>query len=830
MERSSSRVNQSAGQRPLHAQFHSTSPDHSQGSPAPSASQDEQRPEQQIQLAIQALRAGRLQDAEAYLHQALRQVPEHPLAHNCLGIVMRGTGRLQQAMHHYHRAIQADPEYAEAHNNLGIVLESMRQHEMAVDSYRRSLQVRPSFAAARNNLGNALTKLGKAEEALHHFDEALKHRPDFPAAHNNKGLALREMGRLAEAETSYRRAAQHNPTFAEAYVNLGNLQLDAGNTDTALECFRLALKSKPKLAAAHVGLGNALASQSLLDEAIHCYQRALQIDARSADAHFGLGRVRKEQGNLEEAIACYREAIVLNPQFPEAHNNLGNAYASQGDLEAAIAAFKQAVSRRPDYLPAYNNLGNLYRMQERFPEAAACYQQVLERKPSSVLGKLRISSLCPTVFHRRDEMQEYYASSLREWTSLENACRYRDVTHLLLEANEPPFNLQFSAENIRPLKEAYARIFRYEGPGFETWRPSGRLRIGMVVTAQHEIAFLRLIWDALKRLDRDEFELTILSTARAVSKFRASIPPGSAELFPIPDRPDQIVEQIRTARFDVLYYFEIGTDALNYFLPFFRLAPVQCTSWGIQVTSGIPNVDYYLSSRLVEPEDAQEHYSEELVCGETLLAYQVPIAPPSPVKSRSAFGFDASQHLYLCAQHLGKFHHDFDPVMAEILRRDPAGRIVITKDRYGYGANILKQRIEECFADVAPRVVFLPRQALPDYISLVSHADVMLDPTHFGGVNTTYDALALDKPIITMPSGFHRGRYTAGCLQRIGLDDCIASDQESYVQQAVALGTDRDYHLEIAERIRETKHRIFRDQEAVHEHERIFRALVDRCR
>ena len=56
----------------------------------------------------------------------------------------------------------------------------------------------------------------------------------------------------------------------------------------------------------------------------------------------------------------------------------------------------------------------------------------------------------------------------------------------------------------------------------------------------------------------------------------------------------------------------MGTDALNYFLPFLDLAPLQCTGLGKPQTSGIPNLDYFVSSSLVEPESAQENYSEKL--------------------------------------------------------------------------------------------------------------------------------------------------------------------------------------------------------------------------
>ena len=44
-----------------------------------------------------------------------------------------------------------------------------------------------------------------------------------------------------------------------------------------------------------------------------------------------------------------------------------------------------------------------------------------------------------------------------------------------------------------------------------------------------------------------------------------------------------------------------------------RLAPVQCNALGHPETSGYPTIDYYLSSALMESEDAQKYYTEQLV-------------------------------------------------------------------------------------------------------------------------------------------------------------------------------------------------------------------------
>jgi hypothetical protein len=59
----------------------------------------------------------------------------------------------------------------------------------------------------------------------------------------------------------------------------------------------------------------------------------------------------------------------------------------------------------------------------------------------------------------------------------------------------------------------------------------------------------------------------------------------------------------------VLIYPEVGMDAVSAQLAAQRLAPVQCNSWGHPDTSGFPTLDYYLSSELMEPPEAQDHYT-----------------------------------------------------------------------------------------------------------------------------------------------------------------------------------------------------------------------------
>ena len=44
-----------------------------------------------------------------------------------------------------------------------------------------------------------------------------------------------------------------------------------------------------------------------------------------------------------------------------------------------------------------------------------------------------------------------------------------------------------------------------------------------------------------------------------------------------------------------------------------RLAPIQCNTWGHPVTSGLKNIDYFFSSKLIEKYNSQKNYSEKLI-------------------------------------------------------------------------------------------------------------------------------------------------------------------------------------------------------------------------
>ena len=116
----------------------------------------------------------------------------------------------------------------------------------------------------------------------------------------------------------------------------------------------------------------------------------------------------------------------------------------------------------------------------------------------------------------------------------------------------------------------------------------------------------------------------------------------------------------------VLIYPGILMDTISFQLAAQRLAPVQCNSWGHPETSGLPTLDYFLSSDLMEPPDATEHYTERLVRLPNLSVYYEPVTTEAVALTRQELGLRADAPTFWCGQSLYKYLPQFDDVYPRI--------------------------------------------------------------------------------------------------------------------------------------------------------------------
>jgi tetratricopeptide (TPR) repeat protein len=98
-----------------------------------------------LNLGILQAKAGKLEEAEKTIGDAIARNGNNAAAYNQLGIVYRKQGRFKEADESYTRAVQVDPNYALAYLNLGVLCDLyLQEPERALEAYERYLSLASS--------------------------------------------------------------------------------------------------------------------------------------------------------------------------------------------------------------------------------------------------------------------------------------------------------------------------------------------------------------------------------------------------------------------------------------------------------------------------------------------------------------------------------------------------------------------------------------------------------------------------------------------------------------------------------------------------------------
>jgi len=712
------------------------------------------------------------------------------------------SGRLDEAEALYRRILVEQAGNADALHLLGVIAYQRQRYGEAEELIGRAIAFGKRAPDYRNNLGNVYYAQGKFAEAEECYRKALKLNPQFADAHNNLGNVYKEHGKLREAVDSYQKAVKLNPARHENHNNLGIALEALGKSEEAIAAYREAIRLKPDFCDAHSNLGAALKSQGKLTEAIESCSHALAINPSHARALLNMGNAHSEMGQIEKGAFYFREALRADPNLCEAHLNLGHALREEGEKEESLRHFQKAIALKPDSLAArlgycIGQIPLLHHSVEEVVETRKSYRQSLETLSSTI--------------------------DLANPKTLSQAIR--------LVGTCQPFFLAYQGENDSKLQSLYGKLMvRIQSACYPAWskkrpmpayKPGEPIRVGIV----SGFYFLHSNWKMpikgwVENLNRSNFQLFGYYTGRQCDS-ETQIARNAFSHF-CEDMPslEAWCERITNDRLHVLIFPETCMDPMTVRLASLRLAPIQCTSWGHPDTSGLPTIDYYLSSDLMEPADAEDHYTEKLIRLPNLsIYYEPPAIEPAPV-SRTDLGLREDKTVFLCTQSLFKYLPLYDDVFPRIASE--VGPCQFAFLNYGKSPQLGKRfisRLEEAFDRFGLRcadyVVMLPHLDAPHYLALNHLADVFLDSIGWSGCNSTFEALSCNLPVVTMPGRMMRGRHTHAILQMMGLQELEARDRDEYVLFAKRLGTDTEWRRHISEKISQCKQLAYRDNDCI---------------
>jgi predicted O-linked N-acetylglucosamine transferase (SPINDLY family) len=240
-----------------------------------------------------------------------------------------------------------------------------------------------------------------------------------------------------------------------------------------------------------------------------------------------------------------------------------------------------------------------------------------------------------------------------------------------------------------------------------------------------------------------------------------------------------------------------GHSAKNKMLLFARKpAPIQISWAGYVGTTGLSSMDYLLSDIHSTPEDEDKYYSEKVIrMPDGWLCYAPPdYAPdigPLPFKQKGSVTFGSFSNP-------GKINEEVISVWAAIMNAVPNSCLLIKYSGIDTATNI--ERLTAKFAANGinkSRLVLEGQSPHIDLLARYNDVDIALDTFPYSGGLTTYEALWMGVPVITVPGDTFASRHSKSHLTTVGLPELIAENKDDYIRLAVELSGNAERMAEL---------------------------------
>jgi predicted O-linked N-acetylglucosamine transferase (SPINDLY family) len=575
-------------------------------------------------------------------------------------------------------------------------------------------------------LAMELHRTGRSGEAAALYERILAVAPDYAQAHYNQGISLKALGRKDQAIAAFQRAVSLRPDFAEAHFTLANTLAEMGNSPAAIQSYRQAIAARPTYAQAYNNL-------------------ALRLH---------------QQGELAEAIALLRKAAELAPNLGEVLQNLGNALRDAGQIDEAVEAHRRVLDLLPDRWEGHIGLGNALREAGRVEEAIEAYRVGLERAEQvggSLVSRCSLTSNLLFTLHYHPDYDRK-----RLWEE----------------------HVRWNQTLVKPLVTPISGHPKDRSP-------SRRLRLGYVSPDFSQGPIGRFMLPLLANHDHGEFEVFCYSDLPKPD-FMTGRLRACADLWRETSAAsnEQMVELVRQDAIDILVDLSLHTRG-NRLLVFARKpAPVQVSYLAYCGTTGLETIEFRLTDSFMDPEGDSDSYSTERLvrlphcfwcCQPHLVEVEQLDVGELPALREGLLTFG-------CLNNFAKVNAQTFAAWMRLLQQVPRSRLVLSAAPGEHRTRAWKRFDEE---GLDPRrlwfVGFLPTV---QYFQQYQLIDVALDPFPYGGGTTTFDALWMGVPVVTLAGQTGVSRAGLSILSNLQVAELAASNWDDYIRIAANLAAD----------------------------------------
>jgi predicted O-linked N-acetylglucosamine transferase (SPINDLY family) len=251
---------------------------------------------------------------------------------------------------------------------------------------------------------------------------------------------------------------------------------------------------------------------------------------------------------------------------------------------------------------------------------------------------------------------------------------------------------------------------------------------------------------------------------------------------------EDVAAKIRADRIDIVVVLAAHFDRNRPLVCAYRPAPIQISFHDL-LTTGLEAVDYFIADRTVFPKGAVERFTERVIRLPSIYVHaplaEVPVPPP-PAAAAGLVTFGSFNNP-------AKINDQVLALWAKVLAAAPGSRLLL-KFRNWFLVPSLQARIGAALRGFGVDPSRIQFDGAPDqtagHLARYGRIDIALDTFPFSGSTTTFEALWMGVPVITLTGATVASRWSASILHTLKLEEFVADTPERYVGAAAALAGD----------------------------------------
>lgn len=480
----------------------------------------------------------------------------------------------------------------------------------------------------------------------------------------------------------------------------------------------------------------------------------------------GMAQFLCRLGKPKEAKVLYEEILKTHPTSA-VYNELARISKKIGNLKNSASYLFQAMEKDPDNPSIWCNLGSDLILLGQTQKGIDLMRKAVEKMPDN--QRMRSSYLFRLHNLPNLDPQEMF-NEHKKWAQIHTTAIFTRSDH----------------NNIPDLQR--------------------RLRIGYISPdfRAHSVA---VFFDPiLESHDRQNVELygygDIEIPDKVTEQFRKRFD-HYRNIRNIDDK--SVADLIEQDQIDILVDLAGHTGGSRLRVLAYKPAPLQATYLGYFDTTGMDQVDYFITDKKMSPENTQPFHTEKLaLLPDSCLCYK-PVTTMPVVESPMIKNEYVTFAMFGNATKINPF---IISLWASVMKQCENSRMLLMFK--GGGDEEVTEHYKglfEKFGIPRSRLHFYGRKPFFEYMEIYGQVDIVLDTYPYNGGTTTCDALWMGVPVVSLVGKHHFSRVGLSVLSAVGLEFFAASTPDEFVAKTITFAA----KPEALEKIRNT----MRDRMAV---------------